>query len=35
MSITDDMFDKAVNETSFALPQEDKPKAKPGEKKHP
>ena len=35
MSITDDMFDKAVNETSFALPQEDKPRAKSGEKKHP
>ena len=35
MSITDDMFDKAVNETSFALPFEDKPKAKSGERKHP
>ena len=35
MSITDDMFDKAVNETSFALPQEDKPKAKTGGNKHP
>ena len=24
--ITDELFDKAVNETSFAIPVEDKPK---------
>jgi len=33
--ITDDLFDKAVNETSFAIPVEDKPKKTKGEKKHP
>ena len=35
MSITDDMFDKAVNETSFALPVEEKSAKYKGEKKHP
>ena len=33
--ITDELFDKAVNETSFALPIENKPKKAKGEKKHP
>ena len=33
--MTDELFDKAVNETSFALPVEDKPKKAKGEKKHP
>ena len=33
--VSDDLFDKAISETSFALPTEDKPKKSSGEKKHP
>ena len=32
MSISDDMFDKAVNETSFAIPTEGKAKSGGGNK---
>ena len=34
MSITDDMFDKAISETSFALPSEGRSKSGKGNK-HP
>ena len=33
--VSDDLFDKAVNETSFAIPTEGSPKRSGGGKKHP
>ena len=33
--VTDDLFDKAVNETSFAIPTEGRSRANNGDKKHP